>query len=33
MGVFKFPAGLIEDLERIIRDLWWGDEVNKRKMH
>jgi hypothetical protein len=33
MGVFKFPAGLIGDLERIIRDFWWGDEVNKRKMH
>jgi hypothetical protein len=33
MGVFKFLAGLIEDLERIIRDFWRGDEINKRKMH
>lgn len=33
MGVFKFPTGLIGDLEHIIRDFWWGDEVNKRKMH
>jgi hypothetical protein len=33
MGVFKFPTGLIEDLEHIIRDFWLGDEVNKRKMH
>jgi hypothetical protein len=33
MGVFKFPTGLIGELERIVRDFWWGDEVNKRKMH
>jgi hypothetical protein len=33
MGVFKFPAGLIEDLSKAIRDFWWGDEENKRRMH
>jgi hypothetical protein len=25
-------VGLIEDLSKIIRDFWWGDEDNKRKM-
>ena len=33
MGIFKFPAGLVEELEQIIRNFWWGDETNKRKMH
>jgi hypothetical protein len=33
MGFFKFPMGLIDDLEQIIRNFWWGDEQNKRKMH
>jgi hypothetical protein len=33
MGVFKFPFGLIDDLEKIIRDFWWGDEQNRNKMH
>jgi hypothetical protein len=33
MGVFKFPVGLTEDLSHIIRDFWWGDEENKRRMH
>jgi hypothetical protein len=26
MGVFKFPLGLVDDLEQIIRNFWWGDE-------
>ena len=33
MGIFKFPLGLIDELEQIIRNFWWGDETNKRKMH
>jgi hypothetical protein len=33
MGVFKFPLGLIDDLEKIIRNFWWGDEENRKRMH
>jgi hypothetical protein len=33
MGVFKFPAGLTEELSQIIRNFWWGDEENRRRMH
>jgi hypothetical protein len=33
MGVFKFPIGLIDKLTQIIRNFWWGDEENRRKMH
>jgi hypothetical protein len=33
MGVFKFPDGLIEDLPKVVRDFWWGDEENRRRMH
>jgi hypothetical protein len=33
MGVFKFPVGLAKDLSHIIRDFWWGDEENRKRMH
>jgi hypothetical protein len=33
MGIFKFPAGLLEELTKIVRDFWWGDEENRRRMH
>jgi hypothetical protein len=33
MGFFQFPIELIDELSKIIRDFWWGDEENKRKMH
>jgi hypothetical protein len=33
MGVFKFPVGLTEELSQIIRNFWWGDEENRRRMH
>jgi hypothetical protein len=33
MSVFKFPAGLCDELSQIIRDFWWGDEEEKRKVH
>jgi hypothetical protein len=29
MGVFKFPLGLIDDLEKIIRKFWWGMRKTK----
>jgi hypothetical protein len=25
-SVLKFSAGLCDEMERIIRDFWWGDE-------
>jgi hypothetical protein len=33
MSVFKFSAGLCDDLEKIIRDFWWGDDLDRRKVH
>ena len=33
MSVFKFSASLCEELIHIIRDFWWGDEVDRRKAH
>jgi hypothetical protein len=33
MGVFKFPVGLIEYLSKTVRDFWWGDQENRRRMH
>nr|XP_051228987.1 uncharacterized protein LOC127346758 [Lolium perenne] len=33
MSVFKFPMGLCDDMSQIIREFWWGDEDNKRKVH
>jgi mannosylglycoprotein endo-beta-mannosidase len=33
MGGFKFPTGLTKELSQIIRNLWWGDEENRRRMH
>jgi hypothetical protein len=33
MSVFKFPAGLCDDMSNIIRDFWWGDEEDKKKVH
>ena len=33
MGIFKFPASLCEDLPKIIRNFWWGDEEDRRKSH
>jgi hypothetical protein len=26
MSVFKFSEGLCEDLMKLTRDFWWGDE-------
>jgi hypothetical protein len=33
MGVYKLPFGPCDDLEKIIRNFWWGTEKGKRKMH
>lgn len=33
MSVFQFPAGLIEELNKLIRDFHWGDEHDRRRMH
>jgi hypothetical protein len=33
MSVFKFSAGLCDDLAQIIRNFWWGDEEDQRKVY
>ncbi|KAK1642877.1 hypothetical protein QYE76_060682 [Lolium multiflorum] len=33
MSVFEFPAGLVEELNQMIRDFHWGDEHERRRMH
>jgi hypothetical protein len=33
MSVFKFSEGFCEELMKLTRDFWWGDENERRKMH
>jgi hypothetical protein len=33
MGVFKLPAGFHDDYTRLIRNFWWGEDENRRKVH
>jgi hypothetical protein len=33
MGVYKMTLGFCEQYERLIRDFWWGDEQDHRKVH
>lgn len=33
MGVFKLPAGLCDELTKMIRNFWWGAENGKRRTH
>ena len=33
MSIFILPVGFHEDYMKIIRDFWWGDEEDQRKVH
>ena len=33
MSCFKLPKGLIQDINRLIRKLWWGQQGDQRKIH
>jgi hypothetical protein len=33
MSVFKFSAGMCEDLMKLTRDFWCGDEFDRKRMH
>ncbi|KAK1646917.1 hypothetical protein QYE76_064722 [Lolium multiflorum] len=33
MSVFKLPVGFHEDYMRIVRNFWWGEDENKRKVN
>ena len=33
MGVFKMPIGFCDKYEKLIRDFWWGDMEDHRKVH
>jgi hypothetical protein len=33
MSVFKFSVGLCDDLSQVIRNFWWGDEFEIKKVH
>lgn len=33
MGVFKLNAGFCDKYEKLIRDFWWGDKFDHRKVH
>jgi hypothetical protein len=33
MAVFKLSLGFCEQYEKLIRDFWWGDDQNHRKVH
>jgi hypothetical protein len=33
MGIFKLPFGLCDELTKMIRNYWWGEENGKRKTH
>lgn len=33
MGLFKLPESVCEDLNRLTRNFWWGDDSGKRKTH
>lgn len=33
MGVFKFSMGFWDKYKRLIREFWWGEDGEKRKVH
>ena len=33
MGVFKLPMSVCDDLNRMVRNFWWGASEGKRKTH
>lgn len=33
MGVFKLPMSVCDDLNRMVRNFWWGSAEGKRKTH
>jgi hypothetical protein len=33
MGVFKLSVGFCNNYKKLIRDFWWGDDKEKRKVH
>ena len=33
MNCFKFPKGLVKELEVLIRKFWWGNNGDNRKVH
>ena len=33
MGVFKLPMSVCDDLNRMVRNFWWGSSEGKRKTH
>jgi hypothetical protein len=33
MSVFLFSAGLCDELSQIIRNFWWGDEEDRKRVH
>ena len=33
MGVFKLPMSVCDDLNRMVRNFWWGSVEGKRKTH
>ncbi|XP_021726597.1 uncharacterized protein LOC110693730 [Chenopodium quinoa] len=33
MGVYKIPAGVIDDIHAMMARFWWGQEDDKRRVH
>ena len=33
MSVFKFSAGLCEDFMQMIKNFWWDDDNERRRIH
>jgi hypothetical protein len=33
MSVFNLPAGFHDDYTQMVRNFWWGEDENKRKVH